>query len=136
MLLIISYSIYFISFHRFYLILLMRMESILDTEHNRLVLFKQCRGVLSWHLQADTSAEMTLFMPPSIVVLVYVPTAGATRDLDVTARYSLAHLSYHATDYVVFSGICRARSHLPQPTWRLSRHPKERSVGGRELLWN
>ena len=45
----------------------MRMESILDTEHNGLVLLKQSCGVLTWHLQADTSAEMTFFMPPTIV---------------------------------------------------------------------
>ena len=45
----------------------MRMESILDIEHNGLVLLKQSCGVLSWHLQADTSTEMTVFMPPIIV---------------------------------------------------------------------
>ncbi len=48
--------------HRFYLVLLMGMESLPDIEQTRLVLIKRFCGVLSWHFRAGTSAEMTLFM--------------------------------------------------------------------------
>ena len=42
------------------------IDANVDTEYNRLVLIKRFCGVEYWHLQADTSAELTIIMPPTV----------------------------------------------------------------------